>query len=66
MPGGVDQEEWLSGVWDIANNPAPETTTVNPGGGVRVYGLIDDYMVRVVIGRWGTIINAFPIEALTP
>ncbi len=66
MPGGGDQEEWLSGVWDIANNPAPETTTVNPGGGVRVYGLIDDYMVRVVIGRWGTIINAFPIEALTP
>ena len=57
MPSGMAEEDWLGGVWDIGNNPT--WTTANPGGGVRAYGVIDDYAVRVVIGRAGKIINAF-------
>jgi RHS repeat-associated protein len=66
MPEGVDQEDWLSGVWDIANHPSSEWTLPNEGGGTQAYGVIDDYITRVVIGKWGTIINAFPDSGWEP
>jgi RHS repeat-associated protein len=61
-PKGASQEDWLAGVWDVANNPT-SWTTANPGGGIRAYGLVDDSIVRVVIGgigrNAGKIVTAF-------
>jgi len=60
-PADVAEEEWLSGVVRIANDP--DVVTMNPGGGYRAFGMIQDYEVRVVVGPYaggqGGIITAF-------
>lgn len=57
-PPGMSDEEWGAAVWDIANHPS--WTAPNPSGGTQAYGPVGKDVVRVVIGRIGSIITAFP------